>query len=96
MGLVARKPVFGVSNKVRFKPAFSATETSQKIEIALEASLGMIFSNTGITQALIRLCGCAGWSAPLLFANHRRQVFPRRGPYGPIKFHSREEWTLKK
>ena len=28
MGLVARKPVFGVSNKVRFKPACSATETS--------------------------------------------------------------------
>ena len=28
MGLVARKPVFGVSDKVRFKPACSATETS--------------------------------------------------------------------
>ena len=28
MGLDARKPVFGVSVKVRFKPAFSATETS--------------------------------------------------------------------
>ena len=27
-GLVARKPVFGVFNKVRFKPACSATETS--------------------------------------------------------------------
>ena len=25
MGLVARKPVFGVSEKVRFKPACSAT-----------------------------------------------------------------------
>ena len=28
MGLVATKPVFRVSDKVRFKPACSATETS--------------------------------------------------------------------
>ena len=28
MGLLARKPVFGVSNKARFKPVSSATETS--------------------------------------------------------------------
>ena len=27
-----------------------------------------------------RLRGCAGWSAPLLFANHQGQVFSRRGP----------------
>ena len=33
-----------------------------------------------ITKALIRLRGCAGWSAPVLFANPRRQVFLRRGP----------------
>ena len=32
-------------------------------------------------MALIRLCGCTGWSAPLLFANPRRQVFLRRGPF---------------
>ena len=25
--------------------------------------------------------GCAGWSAPLLFPNHRRQVFSRRCPF---------------
>ena len=29
---------------------------------------------------LIRLRRCAGWSAPLLFANPRRQVFSRQGP----------------
>ena len=29
----------------------------------------MIFSKKRITQALICLCGCAGWSAPLLFTN---------------------------
>ena len=28
MGLIMRKPVLGVSDKVRVKPAFSATETS--------------------------------------------------------------------
>ena len=33
-----------------------------------------------ITKALIRLRGWAGWSAPLLFANHQRQVLSRRGP----------------
>ena len=45
------------------------------------ARLDMILSNKWITKALIRLHGCAGWSAPLLFANPRRQVFTGRGPY---------------
>ena len=27
MGLVATKPVFGISDKASFKPAYSATET---------------------------------------------------------------------
>ena len=80
MGRVTRKPVLGVSDNLNFKPVSSATETSQKSEIAIEASLGMIVSNTRITKTLIRLRRCAGWSAPLLFANHRRQVFLRRGP----------------
>ena len=42
LGLVARKPVFGVSDKASFKPVSSAAETSQKIEISLVASLDMI------------------------------------------------------
>ena len=33
-----------------------------------------------MTKALNRLRGCAGWSAPVLFANPQRQVFSRRGP----------------
>ena len=41
----------------------------------------MILCNKIITKALIRLHRCAGWSAPLLFANPRRQVFSRQGPY---------------
>ena len=40
----------------------------------------MVLSKKGITKALIRLCGCAGWSAPLLFPNIERQVFLHRGP----------------
>ena len=33
---------------------------------------------------LIRLRVCTGWSGPLLFANPRRQVFSRRGPYSTL------------
>ena len=79
MGLVATKPVFGVSDRARLKPVPSATETSKKIEKLLVVSLNMVLSKTRITRALIRLCGCAGWSAPLLFANPGRQVFSGRG-----------------
>ena len=64
MGLVTTKPIFRVSDKVRFKPISSATETILKIEILLAASLDMILSNKQITRALIRLRGWAGWSAP--------------------------------
>ena len=43
----------------------------------------MILFKKRIIKELIRLRGCAGWSAPLLFANPRRQVFSRRGPFRP-------------
>ena len=39
--------------------------------------LDMILFNKRITKALIRLRGCAGWFAPLLFAYPRRQGFSR-------------------
>ena len=78
------KPVFGVSDKVRFIPVSSATGTSYKIEISLAASFDMVLSKKRITKALIRLRGCAGWSAPLLFANSQRQVFSPRGPFGCV------------
>ena len=75
MGCKARKTDFGVSDKAtRFKPISSAKETSQNSEIWLEANLDMIDSDKGIAKALIRLRGCAGWSATLLFINPRRQV----------------------
>ena len=40
----------------------------------------MVLSKKRITKAMIRLHGCTGWSAPVLFANPRRQVFSRLGP----------------
>ena len=44
MGCVATKSVFGISNKVTFKPACLATETSCKIDNSPVASLDMILS----------------------------------------------------
>ena len=81
MGLAARKTVCGFSDKARLKPVSSATETSQKVEISLEACLHIILANKPITKALIRLRICAGLSAPLLFATLLRQVLLRRSPY---------------
>ena len=53
MGHAARKPVFWVSGKMRFKPACSATETNYKSEISPVSSLDMILSNKQIIKALI-------------------------------------------
>ena len=67
MSLITRKPVFGVCNQVRLKPACSATETSQCLEILDIETRGIILSKQWITMVLIRLHECAGWSAALLF-----------------------------
>ena len=69
MGRDTTKPVFGVSDKARFKAVSSATETSLKNEILLVASLDMILYKKRITKAMISLSGCADWSVPLLLAN---------------------------
>ena len=68
MSLITRKPVFGVSDRVRLKWACSATEASYSQEISDLDSKCIILSKQWTTKALIRLRGCAGWSAPLLFA----------------------------
>ena len=46
MGIDVTKPVLGVSDKAGLKLVSSATETGQKIEIWLVASLDMILSNS--------------------------------------------------
>ena len=54
----------------------------------------MVLSNKRITKSLIRLRGCAGWTAHVLFANHRRQVFSRRGPIYISIEKKRKIWHL--
>ena len=51
---------------------------ARKLKFLPVASL---LSKKRITKALIRLRGCADWSAPVMFANPQRQVFSRQGPY---------------
>ena len=65
LSLLSRKHVFGVSDEASFKPVSSATEISYIVEISPFANLHMIRFKKRITKALIRLRGCAGWSAPL-------------------------------
>ena len=77
MSLVSRKPVFGVFDQVRLKPVCSATEASESHEFATG---DVILSKQRITKTLIRLCGCADWSAVLLFA-YIKMVFSWCGSY---------------
>ena len=53
---------------------------ARKEKFSLVISVEVIFSNKRITKVLIRLRGCAGWSAHLLLANPRRQGFWHLGP----------------
>ena len=48
--------------------------------LAIESS-DIMLSKQRTTKALIRLCGCAGWSASLLFAYDIRHIFPSPGSY---------------
>ena len=66
LSLVTRKPVFGVFDQVRLKPAYSH-------EIANIETGDIILSRQRTTNVLIRLRGCAGWCAPLLFANGKNR-----------------------
>ena len=68
MGLVATKPVFGVSEKAIFKLDSSATQTGLKIEISPVGSLRAVLSkqnnNKGADQTarMCRLvCTCLVW-----------------------------------
>ena len=68
----------GVSDRVRLKPVFSATETNLKIKISPVASLETILSNKRITKAMISLHRLI--STFVVCKKPRRQVFSRRGP----------------
>ena len=68
MSHFTRKPVFRVCDQVRLKPACSATERLASLEILVLANIGIMLSRQRKTKVLIRLRGCAGRAAPLLFA----------------------------
>ena len=74
-------PVFGVSYKSRGSNQSPQIQRLARILKFLPvASLDMILSSKQITKVLISLRRCAGWPAPLLFANPQRQVLLRWGP----------------
>ena len=52
-----------------------------KLKFHLQQVYIWYFPKSKKKKALIRLRGCAGWSAPVLFTNPWRQGFSRRGPY---------------
>ena len=62
-----RKSVLEVCDQLRLKPACSADETGQGLQILAITSRDIILSRQWTTKMLIRLRRCAGWSAPLLF-----------------------------
>ena len=66
--LVMTKPVFGVCDQVRHKPACAAIEARKRLKNSDMETRSIILSRQRTTKALVRLRGCAGWSAPLLFA----------------------------
>ena len=68
MSLVTRKPVFWVFEQVRLKPACAGIEASYRFEISDIETRDIVLSRQRTTKVLIRLRGCAGWYAPLLFA----------------------------
>ena len=55
MSLVKRKPVFGVCNKDRLKPACATTDTSWTLEISDIETRGIILSRQRTRKVLIRL-----------------------------------------
>ena len=75
MSHVMRKPVFGVCDQIRNKPAWSAC-----LEILDLTSIGIILSKQRTTKVLIRLCIWADWSALLLFAYGKNRFSHDKAP----------------
>ena len=86
MGLVATKPVFGVSDKALLKPVSLAAET--KLEYWNFAYSKFRYDPF---QKWMR-----SWSAPVLFTNHESKVFSRRGPHIEGIAHSYMNLTAQK
>ena len=73
-----KKSAFWASDQATRKPARLCLEISDLDSIAI-----ILSRQRRKTKALIRLCGCAGWSASLLFAYGIKQVFSWRGSSEP-------------
>ena len=69
-----------IFDQVWLKPVCSATATSWSLEISDIETRGIILSRQWKKKVLIRLRGCAGWSAPLLFAYGISHIFAWPGP----------------
>ena len=69
--IVTRKLFLEVCERDRLKQACSSTETSLSIEVqVLLVYTQHELSRERITKVLTGLRGCAGWSAPMLFASN--------------------------
>ena len=75
----------GASDQARHKPACAATEASYNLEISAIEYRDIILTKQRTTKVLIRLCGCAGWSASLLFAYDIRHIFSWPGSFNNLK-----------
>ena len=71
----------GVSNQVRLKLSCSAAEASNRLEILVTETRDITLSRHRTTKMLVRLRGCAGWSAPFLFAYDIRHLFSWPGSH---------------
>lgn len=65
-----------VCNPGRFDLDCSATEASKHLGSLDIGTVGIILSGKQITQALIRLYGCAGWYVPVLFPHGINDMAP--------------------
>ena len=72
--LITRKPVFGVCDQVRLKPACSTTETSWRLQISDIETRDIILSRQRITKALIS-CADAQADLRLCCLHMVKQVF---------------------
>ena len=83
IGHVERKPVFRFQTKWISYQSPQLQSLAWKLKVSSIARLHIILSIKLITKTLIRQRGCAGWSAPVFFANPPRQVFWCYSPYHP-------------
>ena len=84
----------GVSTKSVSNQSPQLKRLAWKLKFHLQQVYIWYFPKSKKKKALIRLRGCAGWSAPLLFTNPPRQGFSRRGPYYSCIYDPcNSEWT---